>query len=110
MISAITGTNLVLVVTEPTMSGLHDLRRVTELTEHFGIPTCVCVNKFDINPEMTGNIKRYCDEKHLIFVGEIPYDLDMVKAVVACMPVVTYSQGEASQRIHQIWRRIEQIL
>jgi MinD superfamily P-loop ATPase len=76
-----------------------------------GCKVCyLCVNKFDINPEMTREIKQYCDEKHLIFVGEIPYDLDMVKAVVARMPVVTYSQCEASQRIHQIWRRVEQIL
>jgi MinD superfamily P-loop ATPase len=110
VISSITGTDLVLVVTEPTLSGLHDLKRVTELTGHFGIVTCVCINKFDINPDMTQQINEHCEEQHLNVIGEIPYDLEMVNAVVARMPLVAYSQGEVSQRVSQIWQRIEQVL
>jgi MinD superfamily P-loop ATPase len=110
VISAITGTDLVLVVTEPTLSGLHDLKRVTELTGHFGIVTCVCINKFDINPDMTQQIKQHCKKQHLNVIGEIPYDLDMVNAVVAHMPLVVYSQGELSQRVGQLWQRMKQLL
>jgi MinD superfamily P-loop ATPase len=110
VISAITGTDLVLVVTEPTLSGLHDLKRVTELTGHFGIATCVCINKFDINPDMTQQIEQYCEEQHLNVIGKIPYDLEMVNAVVARVPLVSYSQGEMSQRVSEIWQRMEQVL
>ena len=57
VIASITGADLVLVVTEPTLSGLHDLKRVTDLTRHFGIPAMVCINKWDLNAEMSGEIE-----------------------------------------------------
>ncbi len=61
-IAAITGTDLVLVVSEPTVSGIHDLKRVLELTVHFMIPTVVCINKYDINEENTQLIENFCAE------------------------------------------------
>jgi MinD superfamily P-loop ATPase len=72
VISSISGANMVLAVTEPTVSGLHDLQRVAELTAHFNIPTGVCVNKATINPEITCEIQRYCATDNLRFLGEIP--------------------------------------
>jgi MinD superfamily P-loop ATPase len=101
---------MVLVVTEPTLSGLHDLQRVAELTAHFTIPTCVCVNKYDINPQVTENIRTYCAEHDLSFIGVLPYDLTIVKALVRQTPVVEYTQEAAAQAIMQIWQRIEQSL
>ena len=101
---------MVLVVTEPTLSGVHDLERVTELTAHFQIPTYVCVNKYDINPRITDEIKIYCSEHNLSFIGEIAYDITIVKALVNQMPVVEYSNGATARKITQIWQQVEQRL
>ena len=108
VISSVTGADMVLVVTEPTLSGVHDLERVTELTAHFQIPTYVCVNKYDINPQITDEITGYCSEHELTFIGEIPYDMTIVKALVDQMPVVEYSQDTTSETIRRIWQQIEQ--
>jgi MinD superfamily P-loop ATPase len=110
VISSIAGADLVLVVTEPTLSGVHDLHRVTELTAHFNIPTSVCVNKYDLNQQITDDIKMYCSEHHLSFVGAIPYDLVVVEALVRQLPVVECSQETVVQTITQIWQRLEQRL
>jgi MinD superfamily P-loop ATPase len=107
VISAITGTDLVLVVTEPTLSGMHDLKRVTELTEHFTIPACVCVNKWDINPDMTQQIKAYCEERQLTYIGEIPYDTTAVEAVVRRMPAVELEDTALAQHIRELWRNLQ---
>ncbi len=110
VISSVAGATMALVVTEPTLSGVHDLQRVAELTAHFNIPTYVCVNKYDINPQITNEIKTYCSEHDLSFIGEIPYDLTTVKALIRQMPVVEYSQEATSQKITQIWQQVEQYL
>ncbi len=110
VISSVTGADMVLIVTEPTLSGVHDLERVTDLTAHFQIPTSVCVNKYDINPAITGEIKRYCSEHELSFIGEVPYDMTIVKALVDQMPVVEYSNGATARTITQIWQQVEQQL
>jgi MinD superfamily P-loop ATPase len=110
VISSITGTDMVLIITEPTLSGIHDLQRVADLTAYFTIPTCVCVNKYDINPQITDEITRYCSEHELRFIGEIPYDMTIVKALVDQMPVVEYSHGATARKITQIWQHLEQRL
>jgi MinD superfamily P-loop ATPase len=110
VISSVTGADMVLVVTEPTLSGGHDLERVADLTAHFQIPTCVCVNKWDINPQITNEMKSYCSERHLTCVGEIPYDITAVKALVNQTPLVEFSHGTTTETITQIWQQIEQRL
>lgn len=110
VISSIAGTAMVLIVTEPTLSGIHDLQRVAELAAHFQIPACVCVNKSDINPAITEQIQHYCSEHEIDVVGKIPYDTDVVKALVRHQTIVEYSQGATAQAIRQIWQRIEQKL
>lgn len=110
VISSVTGADMVLVVTEPTLSGGHDLERVADLAAHFQIPTCVCVNKYDINPEISEQIKMYCAERQLNFVGVIPYDITMVKALVHQRPLVEYSDGVTAKKIIQIWQQVEQQL
>ncbi len=107
VISSVAGAALALVVTEPTLSGLHDLTRVAELTAYFKTPTAVCVNKADLNPEMTERIRVHCEEHGLFFEGTIPYDQAMVAAVVQGRPVVESSQGVAAHQIRELWQRIE---
>jgi len=110
VMSTLTGTTFVVIVTEPTLSGLHDLQRVAELTAHFKIPTSVCVNKYDLNQEITGQIETYCADHHLSFLGTLPYDLVMVKSLVQRVPVVEYAQNGITDQIRQIWQKIEQQL
>lgn len=108
VISSISGASMALVITEPTVSGIHDLQRVTELITHFTLPTWVCVNKYDINKQMADQIKMYCREHDLTYVGEIPYDIAVIKALVQQIPVVEYSRNSAAKAIKQIWQHVEQ--
>lgn len=70
VIASISGAHLVVIVTEPTLSGLHDMQRVFDLTKHFKIPSCVLINKFDINEEVSGKIEEFCNEKEIELIGK----------------------------------------
>jgi MinD superfamily P-loop ATPase len=106
VIASITGVDSVLVVTEPTLSGIHDLERTVALAEHFKIPTMVCINKYDLNPEMSTRIERFCENKGLRLLGKIAFDLIVTKALVQRKSVVDYSLGAVTQEIKKIWRNI----
>lgn len=106
VIATLTGAHYALIVTEPTVSGLHDLERIYELARRFRMKIAVCVNKADINPEMTERIRGFCAEKNAAFVIEIPYDEDVTAAIVAGKPLVAHSRGPAARGIEEMWRRI----
>lgn len=110
VISSMTGTSLVLIVTEPTLSGLHDLERVGSLAGHFKIPTVVCVNKADLNEDMTEQIAGHCEKNHIKFLGRIPYDAAVTHAMVAGKSVVEFTDGAVSRAIEGIWRQVEDLL
>ena len=110
VISSLTGATAVLVVTEPTLSGIHDMKRVVELTEHFRIPAFVCVNKFDLNVELSEQVEAFCRERRLKLVGRIPYDTVVTKAMVQGKTVVEYSSGLVAKEIKHLWRRLEYAL
>ena len=73
-ISSITGVDRVIIVTEPTNSGFHDMKRMSELSANFKIPTFVIINKFDLNPGITLEIAQWCDENGLKVIGQLPFD------------------------------------
>ena len=106
VIASITGADLVLVVTEPTMSGEHDLRRVAELAAHFEIPTAVCINKYDLNLEMAERIERDSAEHGLKVVGRVRYDPAVTRAQVMKAAVVEYTGGPVSDDIKDLWRHV----
>jgi MinD superfamily P-loop ATPase len=106
VIASITGASLVLIVTEPTLSGLHDLDRVADLATHFKIPTAICVNKSDINPEMTARIRARCSDRNLDFLGEIRYDTAVTRAQIEARSVVEYDNGPASSDIRSLWNAV----
>ena len=106
VIASLGGSSLVLAVTEPTMSGLHDLRRVVELALHFRVPVTVCVNKCDINPEMTAEIRRYCAAESLEIVGELPYDPAVTQAQLVAASVVEYADTAVSAALRRMWNRL----
>lgn len=106
VIASITGANLVLAVTEPTISAQHDLDRVIELTEHFKIPTAVCINKYDINVKIAEAIERKANEKNLKVVGNIAYDTAVTKAQLAAKSIVEYSSNGLKKQIVSLWESI----
>jgi MinD superfamily P-loop ATPase len=106
VIASITGADLVLVVTEPTLSGRHDLDRVTELTHHFNIPTAICINKCDINPHITEEIKNEALSRNVTIAGEIAYDPAVTKAQIAGRSIVEYSNGDLKSQIVSLWESV----
>lgn len=106
VIASVGGVNAALIVTEPTMSGLHDLKRVSQLTGHFRISTYVAINKYDINQKVSAEIEKIAIQKGLKVVGRIPYDLEVTKALLEKKSIVEYSDGKVSQEIRNIWKRL----
>jgi MinD superfamily P-loop ATPase len=111
VIASIGGANAVLIVTEPTVSGKHDLERVAQLAHHFNVPAMVCVNKFDLNPDSTREIEVLVEDKGLHFLGQIPFDPIFTKAMVQGQTIFEYNgNSEAGQVIKQVWRKISETL
>ncbi|TFH42317.1 MAG: 4Fe-4S dicluster domain-containing protein, partial [ANME-2 cluster archaeon] len=103
VIAAISGVNLVLIVTESTLSGIHDMERILGVASHFNVPAVVCINKFDINIDNTRLIEQYCAENGLDVVGRIPYDETATMAMIREMTVVEFSDNEFSNNVKIIW-------
>ena len=110
VIASIVGADLVLAVTEPTISGQHDLDRVVELTKHFKIPTAVCVNKYDINVKITKAIEKKALERDLKMVGKITYDIAVTKAQIAAKSIVEYSSNGLKDQIVSLWESVLDML
>ena len=107
VIASIGGADAVLIVTEPTVSGVHDMERVVQLAEHFRMPATVCINKFDINIEMSMEIERFSQNKGLTFLGRIPFDPIFTKAMVQGQTIYEYnSDSNAGRAVGQIWEKI----
>jgi len=107
VIASISGASLVLIVTEPTLSGMHDSKRVLELTKHFKIPACICINKFDINLDLTKEIEDFCDKNNIELVGKIPYSKAFTEAMIKELTLIEYCDNEVSDEIKRIWNIIE---
>jgi MinD superfamily P-loop ATPase len=106
VISSLSGANLALLVTEPTLSGIHDLERVLGVCRHFGIPALVCINKYDLNEDNTRQIENYCLNQGVEVAARIPFDNIVTEALVEKLPVVEYSQGRITQEIESLWQCI----
>jgi MinD superfamily P-loop ATPase len=106
VISAASGTDLALIVAEPTVAGVHDLERVLGTTEHFGLPALVCINKADLYPEGAAAIETFCRERGIEVVGHIPFDTVVTRAMVRGVPVTAYGDGPAVQALHHVWEQL----
>ena len=110
VISSITGVDLVLIVTEPTLSAIHDLERILEVANHFDVPAVVCINKYDINEERAADIEKYCRERNVKIVGKLPYDTVFTDAMIHEKSVVEFSDGKISEEIKGMWDVIKKEL
>ncbi len=109
VIASLGGADAALIVTEPTMSGHHDLERIAGVAEHFRIKTLVCVNKYDLNEEKADEIQEFCEESGIEFVGKIPYDPAVAEAMAEAKPVVEV-QCQASKAIVRLWEEVKKRL
>lgn len=106
VIASITGTDIVLVVTEPTLSAMHDMERIIELTMYFQVPVVVCINKYDLNLTNTSRIESFLQENNIKLVGKIPFNNTIVKALIAQKAVVEYAPRTGLARmIENTWRK-----
>jgi MinD superfamily P-loop ATPase len=108
--ASMTGVDLVLAVTEPTLSGIHDLERLLKLVEHFKIPSMVCINKFDINFENSQQIISYSENNGSKIVGRIPYEPKVVEALVNTKTVMEYPCNRVQGIVQRMWKEVECVL
>ncbi len=107
VIASLAGADCAIVVTEPTLSGLHDAGRVIKVAKHFSIPAKLVINKFDLNREITEKIEIYCKENNIETVGKIPFDKSVVTALVEGMTIIEHDPNSAvSKSIKEIWVEI----
>ena len=104
VIASIGGATAVLIVTEPTVSGEHDMQRVVQLSNHFKVLAFLCVNKFDLNNDLTDEIEKFAEEKGLTCLGHIPFDQTFTKAMVQGQTIFEYdSDSPSAQAVRKIW-------
>lgn len=107
VIASIGGVTAVLIVTEPTVSGKHDMERVVQLASFFKVPAMVCVNKYDLNLNMTIDIEAFAKEQGLTSLGRIPFDPVFTRAMVQGQSLFEYNTGsEAGSAVRALWENL----
>ncbi len=110
VISSLSGVSLAIIVTEPTLSGIHDMERVLDVCKHFDVPSMVCINKCDLNDKNTIAIHDYCRENSVDVAAMIPFDNAVTEAMVKGLSVVEYSEGRFATEIKSLWQYISRKL
>ncbi len=109
VVSSLSGANFVVLVTEPTVSGLHDLERVHELVARFKIPCGCIINKADLNLEVAGKIQTFLDAQNIVLLAELPYDETFTRAMVAGLTITETTDGPVADLLKDCWEKIKQI-
>jgi MinD superfamily P-loop ATPase len=106
-IASVTGTDAVLLVIEPTLSGLHDAKRLIELVNTFNIPLFAVINKFDLNPEITAKVDAFLKQNNIPLVGQLPFTTKMVESMVHGKTIVEFVPDDSiSKEFYSIWKKI----
>jgi len=108
VIASLSNVNLAVVITEPTLSGQHDLDRILDLTDHFKIPALICINKWDLHPEMSDTIEASCKARDVELLGKIPFDPAVVDCQLQGLPVTSSETSLAAYAIRDIWAKLQQ--
>ena len=109
VIASVSGVDMVLIVAEPTLSGVSDMERILHTANQLGVQCAVCVNKADVNEEIANDIVALCENRHLPFVGRIPYDKGVIEAVNTGVDIIAHG-GRAAEAIKVMYRRIVYLL
>jgi len=107
VISTLTGVDKVVIVTEPTISGLHDMQRVMGIVHKFNLKAYVIINKYDLNTSMSTQIRKWCKESNIDIAGELPFDKNMVEAMVQKKSIIEFNPNiNISKKIKIIWNKM----
>ena len=106
VIAAVGNAAAILVVTEPTVSGKHDLKRVVELSRYFQVPAMACVNKFDLNRKMAIEIESFCERNYIPFIDHIPFDPEFIHAVANGQSIMERGGDDITQLLSIMWTKI----
>jgi MinD superfamily P-loop ATPase len=107
VIASLANVDLALIVTEPTLSGIHDMERVAQVSKHFSVPTKVVINKFDINPENSEDIKKICQKEGIEVMAQLPFSQKVSESIVQGIPLVEFSRDGIAGDIATLWERIK---
>lgn len=110
VIASVAGSDLILAVAEPTLSGLWGLERIHGVAKHFGVKMAACVNKADINPEIAERVRRYCSESQLQVLGEVPFDEEVNQATMKGEVLVERYEGLAATAVKELWEQARSLL
>lgn len=110
VISSLSQATLALLVTEPTPSGLHDLKRVADLCRHFRLRSAVLINKADLNPDFQADIHAFCQSMGLPVVGHLPHDSAVIEAMVQGLAITELAETPFGDLVRQIWARLQLLL
>jgi len=107
VIAALSGVDLALIVTEPTLSGMHDMERVAQVSKHFGVSTKVVINKYDLNLKNSETIKQICERSDIEVVALLPFSRQVSESIVQGIPLVEFSRNGIAGDIALLWERIK---
>ncbi|MBF0303208.1 MAG: ATP-binding protein [Desulfamplus sp.] len=110
VIASVSNADALLIVTEPTLSGMHDMQRVMKLGRQMNAAIYLCINKADLNPEASEKIKEFCGSNNIRFAGEIPFDKAVIESMRMGQSLVTYSDGAASHAVKKVWQNVSSFL
>jgi MinD superfamily P-loop ATPase len=110
VIASLSGADSILIVTEPTVSGVHDMERVLELADHFDIPALIVINKADLHAGQAERIETIAQQRNARVIARIPFDRHVNDALLAGKTVIEYGQGPAFEAMQQIWNHLKQEL
>lgn len=110
VIASISGVDFVLIVAEPTVSGIHDMKRIIETARHFGVDCAVCINKYDVNADAADEIENDCSGLSVPVIGRIPYDKTVVEAVNRGRTIAAYPESPAGRAVGSIWKILSEDL
>ncbi len=107
VIASLSGVNHAVIVTEPTLSGLHDLERILRLCRHFNISASVIINKYDLNPEISDKLEQYCKQEQINLAGKIAFDKIFVQANSSGKTIFEYApDSEVAREVEELWTHI----
>lgn len=110
LIASISGVSFVIVVTEPTISGIHDMERVLGVADHFGIPAAVIINKADINLDNTERIRKICSGSGIRVIGTLIYHDSATEAMIEGSTLIEHAENPLAEGIREIWKEVEEII
>lgn len=110
VVSSLSGAHFVLLVTEPTVSGIHDLKRVYELVKKFNIQAGCIINKSDLNPWISDEIVTFMEQENIIHISSLPFDDSFTEAMVNAQTIVEYDHDNLNKIITYSWKKIKQIV